>query len=90
MSNIDKIITEAHLRGTVKVVDFDAELADIDNDIVEYRKLCNKHDVKEDKTLATLLNKQEHLTKLARQWIKKAGLKEYGSNRIVILLEAAE
>jgi hypothetical protein len=90
MSNIDKIITEGHLRGTVKVVDFDAELTDIENDITEYRKLCSKHDVKDDKTLAGLLSKQESLIKLARQWVKKAGLKEYGNNRIVILLEAAE
>ncbi len=89
MSNIDKIVTDAVLRD-VKVYHFDTMLAAIDTDIDNFRKLVKRHNLNDKESLSTmaaLLNKQEHLVKLSREWIEAVGLHAHRANRIVILIE---
>jgi hypothetical protein len=89
MSNIDKVVTDAILRD-VKVYHFDTMLDAIDLDIDNFRKLIERHNLNDKEslnTLSALLNKQNHLVRLSREWIKAVGLNEYGSCRIVVLIE---
>jgi hypothetical protein len=91
MSHIDKLVTEATLRD-VKVYHFDTMLDGIDLDIDNFRKLVKRHNLDDKEslsTLAALMNKQEHLVRLSREWIKAVGLHEHTNHRIVILIEEA-
>lgn len=89
MSQIDKIVTDAILRD-VKVYHFDTMLDGIDMDIENFRKLVKRHNLNDKEslsTLAALMNKQDHLVKLSREWVAAVGLHSHRSNRIVILIE---
>ena len=89
MTNIDKIVTDAILRD-VKVYHFDTMLDAIDIDIDNFRKLVKRHKLNDKEslgTMAALMNKQEQLTTLSREWVESVGLHSHRSNRIVILIE---
>ena len=86
MSNIDKIITQAHLMD-VKVLDFNKLRDDLVSDIEEHNALLKKHDMKPDKIYNELNDKERQMIKLAQEWQKAVGLKEYGDYKIIILFE---
>ena len=86
MMQIDKIITEANLRD-VKVFHFDTMLDGISIDIDNFRKLTKRHNIEDTKGLSVLLNKEQQLQELARQWIEAVGLHTHRANRIIILIE---
>lgn len=90
MSNIDKMLTEAALRGDVKVYHFDTMLDGISIDIDNFRKLVKRHKLDDKQSLSTmsaLIAKQEQLERLSREWVEAVGLQPHRDNRIVILIE---
>jgi hypothetical protein len=89
MTQLDKLITESNLRD-VKVYHFDTMLDGIDVDIDNFRKLIKRHKLDDKQSLSTmsaLINKQDQLQALAREWVEAVGLNSYGNNRIVILIQ---
>jgi hypothetical protein len=86
MSQIDKIVTEANLRD-VRVIDFDVMVDGVGIDINNYRKMAKRYGIENSKDLAVLLNKDEQLRQLAREWTEMAKLEYYKGVRIVILIE---
>ena len=86
MSQIDKVITDAQLRD-VKVIDFDVMMDGVGIDIDNYRKMAKRYGIENSKDLAVLLNKEEQLRNLAREWTEQVGLHFYKGVRIAILIE---
>ena len=86
MSQIDKVITDAQLRD-VKVIDFDAMIDGVGIDINNYRKMAKRYGIENSKDLSILLNKEEQLRNLAREWTEMAKLEYYKGVRIAILIE---
>jgi len=84
MSNIAKLVTQAHLME-VKVLDFSAKIEEMDLDLHNIRLLGEKYNTKmENKELQ---NKFNELRTLATEWVTQAGLRSHRRTRIVILME---
>ena len=86
MSNIDKLITQAHLME-VKVLDFNKLRQDLIADIQEHNALLKKHDMKPDKIYNELNDKERQMINLTQAWQKAVGLREYADCKIIIMIE---
>ncbi len=84
MSNIDKLITQAHLME-VKVLDFSAILEEMDHDIFQLHQMAEKYNTKIEKP--DLERKFQQLRSLASDWVNAVDLKSHRNNKIVIFIE---
>ena len=83
-SNIDKLITQAHLMD-VKVLDFSAKLDEMDLDIHNLHQMGAKYNT-------TIKNEElerrfQLLRNMSREWLDEKDLKSHRYNKIVIFME---
>jgi hypothetical protein len=74
----------------VKVLDFNNLRDQLVADIQQNNALLKKHGMKPDKNHSELNAKEEQMIKLAQEWQKLVGLREYGDYKIVILIGESE
>jgi hypothetical protein len=81
----DKIKTDAILRG-VRVIDYNAQINELQNDLEQLRALNKKHNIKDVKGTTELMNKLEIMETQVIDWVKQAGFKLASQDYAITIL----